>query len=184
MKKLFIMATIILAIFSLTSCTFISKDASSNLANTSTNSSKSQGTGDSRNGNTHNPVNTGTVQGMTLLVQQSIDIDNDGKEEKIEMYTSATKNNSGEVMWDDMNKWLLVLNKSDKIFKLFDGDIQLGKLDFWVYSDEKSGFHIASIITRGESIQMTDHLYDITKNDFISSEILNIKDINMKFYYK
>ncbi len=124
------------------------------------------------------------IKDMTLLVQHNIDMNKDGKEEKIEMYTSAPKNSDGNIMWDDMNKWLLQVTKDENVYKLYEGDIQLGKMDFWIYIDANDKFHIVNIITTGTNIAMIAHKHDDANNTFTSEEIYNLKDINVKFYYK
>lgn len=163
MKKIFILINIIIVLFVFTSCSNTSESLRDNTAVAS--------------------IEPNTIQQMTLLVDHHIDIDKDGKDERVEMYTSATKDDEGNMMWDDKNEWLLMFVKDNNTIKLFEGDIQLGKIDFWLYSDNTDKFHVASMITQGESIQMTDYCYDADKGSFTSSEAFSIRDINIKFYY-
>lgn len=172
MKKILISAVTIILMIIFISCSGTPQNVSSDLKS-SINSLKSI-----------NYSQIPSSKQLTLLVQHSIDIDNDGNEEKVELFTNAPKNDKGEPMWDDLNHWHLNFTKDNRVITLFDGDISLGKLDFWLYSDNKKQFHIAWLTTSCTGIQMFDNRYDPNKQAFISSEIVSIQDVNMQFYYK
>ncbi|NME05914.1 hypothetical protein [Psychrobacillus sp. BL-248-WT-3] len=65
-----------------------------------------------------------------LYKTASIDIDEDGEDEIIELHVDAGKMENGRYGWDDGQKWLLVVKDGDKTYPLFDEYVQLGYIEF------------------------------------------------------
>ncbi|MCM3359614.1 hypothetical protein [Psychrobacillus sp. MER TA 171] len=72
-----------------------------------------------------------------LYKTASIDIDEDGEDEIIELHVDAGKMENGRYGWDDGQKWLLVVKDGDKTYPLFDEYVQLGYIDFSTTTFEK-----------------------------------------------
>ena len=72
------------------------------------------------------------TENLTLLDTMDVDADNDGQDERIELFTSAKREESGKMGWDDGQRWLLLVNDEEKKFPLFDDYVQNGQLEFWV----------------------------------------------------
>jgi len=72
------------------------------------------------------------TEGLTLLERMHTDVDSDGKDESIELYTSAQIGPDNLMMWDDGQQWLLLVRDDNKIFPLFKDYVQLGQLEFFV----------------------------------------------------
>lgn len=112
---------------------------------------------------------TVSTEDLTLLERMYDDIDSDGKNESIELFTSAKKGPDGLIGWDDGQRWLLLVGDEGKKFPLFDDYVQLGQLQFWVGIFNKSQIvspsdvdlerHIYVMIS-GNSIQLSDYYWD------------------------
>ena len=63
-------------------------------------------------------VETVETAGLTLLERMYIDLDNDTKDESIELYTSARRGKDGLMEWDDGQLWLLLVTDGGKGFPI------------------------------------------------------------------
>lgn len=115
------------------------------------------------------PVDKVNTDHLTLLDEYVFDFDNDGVEEKVGMYTTAEKDSKGEIMWDDGQKWLFIVQDTEKDYILADEYVQLGKIDFYVYTIDDD-FHIATISGRTASLTLKSYHYD-RDNDCFSITI-------------
>lgn len=79
-----------------------------------------------------------TTENLTLLERMYEDVDSDGKDESIELYTSAQRGPDGFMEWDDGQRWLLLVRKEGEIFPLFNDYVQLGQIEFWIGIFNKS----------------------------------------------
>lgn len=104
---------------------------------------------------------------MTKLREFAYDIDSDNKEEKIELYTAAQRDAKGEIMWDDGQKWLLVVVDENKFYPLYSDYLQLGQLYFSVdTSGEKNLPNIKMLMTTGAGLKLTEYSFDKEKAEF------------------
>ncbi len=78
-----------------------------------------------------------THEDLTLLERMYADVDGDGNDESIELYTSAKIAPDGRMGWDTGHQWVLLVRKGEEIFPLFDDWVQYGELLFWVVSFNK-----------------------------------------------
>lgn len=111
------------------------------------------------------PVDKVNTEHLTLLDEYVFDFDNDGVEEKVGMYTEAEKDSKGEIMWDDGQKWLFIVQDTEKDYILADEYVQLGKIDFYVYTID-GDFHIATISDRTASLTLKSYHYDRDNDRF------------------
>lgn len=72
------------------------------------------------------------------------DIDDDGEEDKIGLYTSAQKE-GGYFMWEDSHEWVLRVENKDGIYDLYDNHIH-GKAYMGVYDYYNDG-QVSKVIT-------------------------------------
>ncbi len=72
------------------------------------------------------------ADGLTLLERMYDDIDQDGYNESIELYTSAEIAPDGQMGWDTGHQWVLLVRKGDQVFSLFDHWVQYGEVQFWI----------------------------------------------------
>lgn len=109
---------------------------------------------------------------MTKLREFSVDLDLDGTEENIELYTAAGRGENGEMMWDDGQNWLLSVCDGDKSYPLLSRFIQLGVVHFTVSNDSEEELpYITVIIPTDSSFAMWGYSYDKEKDGF-SEELL------------
>lgn len=66
----------------------------------------------------------------TKLNEFSFDLDSDNEEEKIEVYTAAGYGPDGKMLWDDGQRWLLVVVDGNKYYPLYSEFVQQGEVFF------------------------------------------------------
>lgn len=119
-----------------------------------------------------------SIENLTLLDSTTVDINGDGKEETIELYTTAQRDSKGEIMWDDGQKWFLIVKDKDKEYVLFDEYVQLGTLEFWVY-DSRGESHIVTLQTGSAVLKLSDYVYDWEKDCYVKKDIFNPEYLNV-----
>lgn len=130
------------------------------------------------------PIEEGdSLQDYTLLNVNEVDIDNDEQMETIEVYCQASLNEDGELVMDDGNGWKLVVRKDEQLYPVFDGFIQLGKLEYKGYEEygDTTVFHLLISKVQGAGLTMYDCYYDENQDAFISKEVYQTTG-NIGFY--
>lgn len=80
----------------------------------------------------------------------------------VKLYTSAQKDENGELMWDDGNMWLLEVEKNGEYYALINKYIQLGKVDFSAGEDENGNVSITAVISTGTGVTVEKYTYNGT----------------------
>lgn len=111
-----------------------------------------------------------SLEGLNLYSQYEFDINGDGEDEEISLYTSADIGLDGEFMWDDNQRWLLVVHGKDLDYVLIDKQIQLGNLEFFFYSQEDD-FYITSVESSSANINIKEFEYDLEKDLFLLTKL-------------
>ncbi len=120
-----------------------------------------------------------STENLTLLDSYSVDVNKDGLEDVIEMYTSAMRNSNGEMMWDDGQNWLLIVKEKDHVYVLFEGYVQLGTIKYRVFTEgEQNIFHLLAIRTGSAEMVITDYIYNKEDNGFEQKVIYNPDFVN------
>lgn len=102
----------------------------------------------------------------SLYKKASVDLDEDGEEEIIELYVNASKMENGVFAWDDGQTWLLVVKDGEKSYPLFDHFVQLGGVDFSITTfDGKPG--IVMVMTWQFDKTVQKFTFDHDKNGFV-----------------
>lgn len=102
---------------------------------------------------------------QTLYKKTTVDIDEDGEEEVIELYVNAGKMENGLFAWDDGQNWLLVVKDGEKTYPLFDDFVQLGSIDFSTTTfDRKPG--LVMIKTQHSDRTVQKFTYDKNENGY------------------
>ncbi len=77
---------------------------------------------------------------QTLYKTSTLDIDEDGQDEVIELFVNAQKMENGVIGWDDGQTWLLIVKDGETTYPLFDDFVQMGTIDFSTTTfDKKPG---------------------------------------------
>ncbi|AOT72554.1 hypothetical protein [Geosporobacter ferrireducens] len=118
----------------------------------------------------------------TKLSEFAVDLDLDGEEEKIELHTAAERNKNGEMVWDDGQKWLLVVQDGDLYYSLLDEYVQLGQVYFNVsYYDNEPLPTITVITDTGANFKLVNYVYDKAQKGYSAELVYDSKDINHIF---
>ena len=119
------------------------------------------------------------TKSMTKLDKFTYDLDLDNSEEWIELYTAAVRNEKGEMLWDDGQKWLLVVWDGEKAYPLLSEYVQLGSIYFTI-SDNGVGeaTNINVMINTGSGHSLRAYTFSKDRDAFIGGTIYNSKDTN------
>ena len=105
------------------------------------------------------------VYPQTLYKKASVDLDEDGTEEQIELYVNAEKMENGLFAWDDGQNWLLVVKDGEETYPLFNDYVQLGSIDFsTTIFDEQPGIVMLTAQHADRTVQK--FTYDQHKNGY------------------
>lgn len=117
----------------------------------------------------------------TKLGEYSIDLDGDKVEEKIELHTTASRHDDGDMLWDDGQNWLLLVEDQDKYYPLFEEYVQLGGIYFNVWYDSKETPIITVIISAGSHIKLVNYSYNEELQGYKSENIYDESGINFMY---
>ena len=101
-----------------------------------------------------------TQDSWTQLSQSSVDLDADNEEESLILYTAAQRDSKGEIMWDDGQKWLLLVKDDTSYYTLFSEYVQLGSVYFTVAGIENTPTpRIGMLVSTGSNLSLTNYTY-------------------------
>jgi len=126
------------------------------------------------------------TQGLNLIDSCSYDINQDGKEESVELYSKASKDENGKLMLDDGQEWTLIVKQADKIYPVFERQyVQLGVPQYTAYTsygDDR--FHLFINATQGAGMVLYDCYYDSQTDSFKRAIINEMQDISVIHMWK
>ncbi len=108
---------------------------------------------------TSSPVN---VEGYEAMSKCMYDVTNDGNEDTITLYTSAQRDMTGEMMWDDTQEWVLQVETDNGVYDLFNERIH-GRAYFDVsdYYNEGTGQKVISLYIAGRTFnEIREYFFD------------------------
>lgn len=118
----------------------------------------------------------------TKLSEFSFDFDSDNEEEKIELYTAASRTEDGKMAWDDGQNWLLVAIDKNKYFQLFSGYVQLGQVYYSISTvGEENASQVSVYVATNTSMEITDYVFNKEKGAFEGTTAYSSKPINQYF---
>jgi hypothetical protein len=121
------------------------------------------------------------VEMVTKLSDFTLDLDEDGLEEKIQLYTTAGRAEDGSMAWDDGQNWLLLIEDGDNYYPLFQKYVQLGTVYFNIWYDEKKTPKINVIVSTGAGLNVINYTYDKKENGYLSEKIYDAGNIEFMF---
>ncbi|MEH7391727.1 hypothetical protein [Bacillus sp. JJ1474] len=117
---------------------------------------------------------------QSLYKETTLDIDQDGEEEIIELYVNARKMENGLFAWDDGETWLLVVKDGEKTYPLFDNFVQLGSVDISTTTfDRKPG--IVMLETWHSDIFIHKFTFDHETKGFVKETFYKKENINQQY---
>lgn len=115
------------------------------------------------------------------IFNQKLDFNNDDLEnEQLFINASAGVNDNNELMWDDINRWQVVMDYSGKTEIIFDGVLSGGKVYYWIVDDEYGKCEVLIQIVSSNFIQLSKltfntELDSITKTIYLDEENMHLK---------
>lgn len=119
--------------------------------------------------------------GLNLIRDYEIDVDEDGTEEIVGLYSNAQVDASGELLLDDGQEWALIVRKGDTIYPLVERMyIQMGILGVTIYTDyeQDETIHILADYRSGAGMSTYDFTYDAKESAFIGRTLYEADNIN------
>ena len=115
----------------------------------------------------------------TILDEYSTQItkhSKDDDEDRIMLATSAGKDKSGDVLWDDSNEWALAVLTKDGAYNLFSQRVQLGDVFFEVSTARENGVSkeiiTVYVFTESEN-KIYNFTYDEQEDAFVREEVFS-----------
>ena len=127
------------------------------------------------------PVDKVPVEDLTILDQYEFDFKGNGDMGSIVTYTNAERNENGDMMWDDGQRWLIVVHSEDKDYVIFDDYVQLGRINSYIYSIN-GDFYIATLSSGTANLTLKLYIYNPDKDMFMETIQYN-KDGNVNMHH-
>jgi len=118
---------------------------------------------------------------LTRLSNFVWDLDGDGLEEKIELYTAAERHEDGNMIWDDGQNWLLLVEDENQYYPLLHQYVQLGVVYFNLWLDDEEIPNITVFVTTGANLNIVNYTYDSEEKVYIGEPIYDTGAINFLF---
>ncbi|WNS76522.1 bZIP transcription factor [Bacillus sp. DTU_2020_1000418_1_SI_GHA_SEK_038] len=116
----------------------------------------------------------------SLYKETTLDIDQDGEDEIIELYVNAEKMENDLFAWDDGQTWLLAVKDGEKTYPLFDNFVQLGSIEMSTTTfDGKPG--IVMLETWHSDIYIHKFTYDGDAKGFVKETFYKKENINQQY---
>jgi len=183
MKKILTLPLAMMMIFSLAACGG-GNDGTTPAAgdDKALDSSQQKDTGSAR----ITPVDQIHVETLTLLERVEYAFVPDGERASVELYTSASIADDGQMGWDSGDQWTLLIRQGEQVFLLYDEYVQYGEVQFWISSLNTNGIdspeiqeldhHIYVMVTTGVGFTMYDYVWNGDDGCFRKSVLLSPDD--------
>jgi hypothetical protein len=108
----------------------------------------------------------------TRLDRATIDLTGDGSPEVVELYAAVERDTRGRLMWDDGQRWMLVVHAGDpgEGFLLFDDFVQIGRLSFWAIETVEPLNELVLEVATGAGVRVWRVQYDPVQDAFVERE--------------
>lgn len=109
-------------------------------------------------------------------------MDADSEEESVELYTTADRGLDGHMLWDDGQKWLLMIRDKNRYYSLFDEYVQLGSVYFNISTIGEDQIPCVEVLVQhGCGRKLIDYIYDKEKDIYIENVIYETDDRNENY---
>ncbi len=117
-----------------------------------------------------------SYMGIYNAIDFNFNSDNKGV---VTIYTNAEKDDEGDFMWDDSNKFMVVVEIKDKSYILMEEElVSLGMPHVDVFEDAYGKLHIILNDKRTAVYKVYDHEYNVKNSTFDRFSLLNFEGIN------
>lgn len=103
------------------------------------------------------------------------DINSDGKEDTISLYTSAEKEGD-EILWDDSQKWVLEVKTDEGYYILLNQNISNGRV-YFDFDEVEDGSYVITLYI-SSTLGMNIKQYTYNKTGFVETQIYQSNSIN------
>lgn len=167
MKKLLALPLAMIMVFSLAAC------GGGNDGNTQKDTGSAQIT----------PADQVNVESLTLLERAKYSFVPNEESASVELYTSASVAEDGQMGWDSGDQWTLLTRQGEQVFLLYDEYVQYGEVQFWISSLNPNGVnspetedlehHIYVMVTAGAGFAMYDYVWNTDDGCFQKSVLFS-----------
>lgn len=117
------------------------------------------------------------MESWTLLDKTDYDLTGDGAMDEVKLYTSALKDDSGNIMWDDGQFFIVLVQAGEKTFELFNERIQIGRVYYSVFDGDEAGLFIT--VSTYAGIRFEKFTYSSEDNNFTHKIAFDTDDTNI-----
>lgn len=119
------------------------------------------------------------VEELTLADTVETVVTNPDREDNINLYTSAGRDDSGELMLDDGQEWKLIVHTEEGDYLLFDDYVQGKPLGLYVFTEDED-LRIVTLQSGTANLNLNEYRYDRESKTFTLTEKYEaIDNINM-----
>jgi len=129
------------------------------------------------------PADQVNVESLTLLERAEYSLVPDEESASVELYTSASIADDGQMGWDSGDQWTLLTRQGEQVFLLYDEYVQYGEVQFWISSLNPNGVnspetgdlehHIYVMVTAGAGFTMYDYIWNTDNGCFQKSVLFS-----------
>lgn len=116
---------------------------------------------------------------MTLISTYSYDMNKDGSDDEINLYTSSLKDDSGNIMWDDGQYFILEVVSEGMSYELFNEYVQIGRVYFAVNDSDHTG--IVLTVSTYSGFRFEYFSYNPEEDGFEKEVIYSSDDLNIMY---
>lgn len=115
----------------------------------------------------------------TKIEEVKIDLDRDGREDTLGLYTTAQRDEQGNMMWDDGQNWLLLVQSGAQFYPLMAEYVQLGSVYFTVSKYIEDGtIKVSTIVPTGANLSLVNYHFDWEKEGFVEESLYSAREDN------
>ena len=119
------------------------------------------------------------MSGWSEVTRYTGDANGDGADENVVLMTSAGRDASGNIAWNDGQQWVLYVEDRYSTYTLFDEYVQLGQVYFEIadyYMEDGAVPKINVVVSTGAEFAVRNYTFDSKNNAYTESVIYDTKD--------
>jgi len=120
---------------------------------------------------------TFNVDSWSMIDSFMHDITGDDNEDKISLYTSAAKDEAGNIMWDDGQYFMVSLYDGEKTYNLFNERVQIGRVYYSIADSDETGLFVT--VSTYSGIRFIKFTYSKAENYFMGKTLFSTEGVNV-----
>ncbi|MBN2558863.1 MAG: hypothetical protein JXB33_08935 [Clostridia bacterium] len=130
------------------------------------------------------PSKTSPLEGneWTLIDYYGHDLDGDGTDEITALYTSAERDASGEMMWDDGQDFILMITDGSDYYTLFKEFVQIGMVYFSIHgATDEAPAGVLTFVSTGAGLRLEKSTYNVEDGGYVIESVYDAGSLNVMY---